>query len=67
MIDKIEFTVLPDGRILDLRPMYSNKPPLVYKEGSWITYEGNLKEMLTARPIDSKQAESIASSDYPIQ
>lgn len=67
MMEKIEFTVLPDGRILDLRPMYYNKPPLVYKEGTWIAFEGEPEEVLESKPLNSDEVSELTSSIYPLQ
>lgn len=61
MHEKVEFTMLPDGRILDLRPMYSNNPALVYTNGSWTIYNGPLKEMLESKPIDREKIREYTS------
>ena len=64
MFDKVEFSVLSDGRILDLRPMYTNKPPLVFKEGSWINFQGASKEILESKPIASEKVKDLTASTY---
>ena len=64
MFNKVEFSVLTDGRILDLRPMYSNKPPLVFKEGSWLNFDGASKEILESKPITSEKVKDLTSSTY---
>lgn len=61
MYDRVEFTMLPDGRILDLRPMYANNPALVYENGSWIIYNGSVKEMLESKPIERERIKDITS------
>jgi len=62
MYDKVEFTVLPDGRFLDLRPMYSNNPALVYENGSWIVFSGSVQEMLESKPVDRDKLKEMTSS-----
>jgi len=62
MYDKVEFTILPDGRILDLRPMYSNNPALVYEKGTWIVYNGSSQEMLESKPVDREKLKDMNSS-----
>lgn len=64
MIDKIEFTLLLDGRILDLRPMYSNQAPLVYKEGSWVIFEGSTEDIIKSTPIDCDNVKVLTSKHY---
>jgi len=62
MYDKVEFTALPDGRILDLRPMYSNNSALVYENGSWVVYNGSVQEMLKSKPIDRDKLKELTSN-----
>lgn len=64
MLDKVEFSVLSDGRILDLRPMYSNNPPLVFKEGSWVAFDGLPGDIVDSQPIDKERVKDIISSAY---
>ncbi len=61
MMEKVEFTILPDGKILDLRPMYSNNPPLVYKEGAWVIFEGTQKEIIESQPVSWQNVSHLAS------
>lgn len=61
MMEKVEFTILPDGKILDLRPMYLNNPPLVYKEGAWVIFEGTQKEIIESQPISSEKISHLTS------
>lgn len=67
MLEKVEFSVLPDGRVLDLRPMYENKPPLVYEEGIWVIFKGSYKEVIGSKPINNENAQNLTSSNNILQ
>lgn len=65
MFEKIEFTILENGIILDLRPMYENKPPLHFQKGSWVTYNGNTNEILKAKPVDCESIKALTKASTP--
>lgn len=67
MTEKIEFSVLSDGRILDLRPMYSNSPPLVYDNGIWTIFEGSQNDIIYSNPIDHERVKDLTSCISLIQ
>jgi hypothetical protein len=45
------YSVLEDGRILDIQPMESGKWPLVLKNGKWTEFEGTLGDVTHSRPM----------------
>ena len=58
-----DFKLLPDGRIVDLRPLdcgYSPKiiDPSQSKEG-WKPFKGELNKVFNFKPISEKQAEYL--------
>ena len=67
MLEKVDFTMLPDGRVLDLRPMYENKAPLVYEDGTWVIFKGNPKEVISSKPIDHASVRDLTSSNNLLQ
>jgi hypothetical protein len=67
MLEKVDFTMLPDGRVLDLRPMYENKSPLVFEDGTWVIFKGNPKEVIGSRPIDNASVRDLTSISNLLQ
>ena len=67
MFEKVEFTMLPDGRVLDLRPMYENKSPLVYEGGAWVIFKGSPKEVIVSKPIDHASVRDLTSNSTLLQ
>lgn len=59
MLEKVEFSQLPDGKILDLRPMYMNNSPLVYEEGEWVLYRGTSDQIINSRPVKKQDIDNI--------
>lgn len=66
MFDKVEFAMLPDGRVLDLRPMYSNSPALIFERGNWIVYNGSVSEMLESKPVEREKIREITSNQQTL-
>ena len=62
MLEKVEFTMMPDGRILDLRPMYENKPPFVYENGTWVVFKGPSSEVVQSKPLNLSDIRALTSN-----
>ena len=65
MFEKVEFTMLESGTIIDLRPMYENKPPLRFEGGNWVAYNGSQKDILNSKPIDFETIKILTMSSSP--
>lgn len=56
-----EFGLLKNGTVVDIRPLEAGELPLVFKDGSWCTFEGKLGEISDSKPITEFEAMSLVS------
>lgn len=53
---------LSDGRLLDVSPMASRKPPVVLNSSGWASFEGTLGEVTDSRPLSKEEIARLVAA-----
>ncbi|MDH5527029.1 MAG: hypothetical protein OEY97_06925 [Nitrospirota bacterium] len=59
MADSDRYVKLPDGSIVDTAPAKEWGDPLVLQGGKWVTFTGNMGDLLEATPISEDEANGL--------